>query len=182
MACKAEASDAEAFRSRVRIRALRDSERNSSDFQREDFDIYTESSVGVFDAILGTSIKARLGTREGRERTKLRQSKSLGQSRSLGLTLGVSAEMLLVRRGWPVHSQVKTIDGDAEIKVPKGRTCSKFVWKAPRVFSSCEVRSLRRVFESEAEVCQSSANLRTEQTDVAPSLQRFTCRGWRRSD
>jgi len=45
---------------------------NSNDFQREDFDIYTESTVDVFDAILGTSIK------------------------------------------------VKTIDGDAEIKVPKG--------------------------------------------------------------
>mmetsp|Transcript_53505 Transcript_53505/g.100305 ORF Transcript_53505/g.100305 Transcript_53505/m.100305 type:complete len:467 (+) Transcript_53505:28-1428(+) len=44
----------------------------SPDFQREDFDIYTESTISVFDAILGTSIK------------------------------------------------VKTIDGDAEIKVPKG--------------------------------------------------------------
>ena len=32
--------------------------RNSNDFQREDFDIYTESTVDVFDAILGTSIKA----------------------------------------------------------------------------------------------------------------------------
>lgn len=46
--------------------------RPSPDFQRENFDIYTESSVGVFDAILGTSI------------------------------------------------QVKTVDGDAEIKVPSG--------------------------------------------------------------
>ena len=34
--------------------------RPSSDFQREDYDIYTESSISVFDAILGTSIKASL--------------------------------------------------------------------------------------------------------------------------
>eukprot|EP00434_Breviolum_minutum_P003777 symbB.v1.2.003326.t1/scaffold171.1/size348550/3 len=44
----------------------------SRDFQREDFDIYTESEISVFDSILGTSIK------------------------------------------------VKTIDGDADIKVPAG--------------------------------------------------------------
>ena len=32
--------------------------RQNDDFIREDFDIYTESQISVFDSILGTSIKA----------------------------------------------------------------------------------------------------------------------------
>ena len=40
--------------------------RPSRDFQREDFDIYTESEISVFDSILGTSIKAHFCRGENR--------------------------------------------------------------------------------------------------------------------